>query len=316
MKTFGKLAIAASVLLLIGGTVAAAGAVIAYKNEEGAVTERVEKHYVAEGAASALKVKTYSGSINVVKGDVETIKIDYKDKEDDPQVEFTFVDGVLEMKEKEKQWFNWVGEFVWPWNYDKIFDNVTTITVPMDSDIDYKIAATSGSIYVENATSSKDLIIDCTSGSVTVKNCNIGGKVDLDAISGSVNIENLTAGKDINVDATSGKITMDNLTAGGKIDLRGISGSIKGENIKCESLEADCTSGKVDLLKVDAEKSIDIRAVSGSINLSVVDAEENYNFKVSKMSGSANVESKTNAGATKNMSLNVTSGSIHVDFNA
>ena len=179
MKTFGKLAIAASVLLLIGGTVTAAGAVIAYKNEEGAVTERVEKHYVAEGAASALKVKTYSGSVNVVKGDVETIKIDYKDKEDDPQVEFTFVDGVLEMKEKEKQWFNWVGEFVWPWNYDKIFDNVTTITVPMDSDIDYKIAATSGSIYVENATSSKDLIIDCTSGSVTVKNCNIGGKVDL-----------------------------------------------------------------------------------------------------------------------------------------
>ena len=316
MRTFGKLAIAASVLLLIGGAIGTAGAIIAYQNQEGVNEERVEKHYVAEGAATALKVKTFSGSINLVKGDVETIKIDYKDKEADPQIEFTFVDGVLEMKEKEKQWFNWVGEFVWPWNYDKVFNNVTTITVPMDSDIDYKVAAASGSIYVENIESTKALDIDCASGSVSVKNCNIGGDVDLDAISGSVTIENLTAGGNIKVDAASGRITMDNLTAGGAIDLDGISGTIKGEKLKCQSLKADCTSGKVDLLKVDAEKSIEIDAVSGSINLSVVDAEENYNFKVSERSGSANVDTKTNAGATKTMSLNVTSGSIYVAFNA
>ena len=273
MRTFGKLAVAGTILLLTGTTVGVVGGVIAYQNKEGEMTNKVEKQYVATGAATALKIKTFSGKVHLKKGDVETVQIDYKDEEESPKIEFTFADGVLTMKEQERPWYGYIN-FVWPWNYDKVFQEETVITVPQDSDIDYKLDVASGSVLVENIETTKGLDIQCASGMVTVKDSSFAGSLDLDAISGE----------------------------------------IKGSNLKCEKIKTDATSGKIDLKKVDAEKSIDIGAVSGSIYLSVVDAKENYSISVSKRSGSANVESRTDASAPKSMSLSATSGSINVTF--
>ncbi|MCR5692459.1 MAG: DUF4097 domain-containing protein [Bacilli bacterium] len=313
MKTFGKLAIAGTVLLLAGATVGAVGGVIAYQNKEGEVTNKVEKQYVATGAASALKIKTFSGKVHLKKGDVETVQIDYKDEEESPKIEFTFADGVLTMKEQERPWYTYVN-IVWPWNFDKAFQEETVITVPQDSDIDYKLDVASGSVLVENIETTKGLDIQCASGMVTVKDSSFGGSLDLDAVSGGVFLENLTVGENIKLDATSGTVNLKNIECGKTIDIDAISGEIKGENLKCEKLKTDATSGKIDLKKVNAEKSIDIGAVSGSIYLSVVDAKENYSISISKRSGSANVESRTDANAPKSMSLSATSGTINVNF--
>ena len=129
MRTFGKLAIAGTILLLTGATVGVVGGVIAYQNKEGENTNKVEKQYVATGAATTLKIKTFSGKVHLKKGDVETVKIDYKDEEESPKIEFTFADGVLTMKEQERPWYGYIN-FVWPWNYDKVFQEETVITVP------------------------------------------------------------------------------------------------------------------------------------------------------------------------------------------
>ena len=313
MKTYGKLAIAASVLLLIGGTVGAVGGVIAYQNQEGAMGEKVDKEYVATGVATALNVKTFSGKVHLQKGNVETIKIDYRDIEEDPQVEFTFADGVLTMKEKERPWYSYVN-IVWPWNIEDMMKEETVITIPEDSDIDYKLDVMSGAVLVENIKTTKGLEIDAMSGAVTVKDCEFGKTVDLDAASGAVHLENIVAGEDIKLDGASGMVTVKDLTATGTISIDAISGTISGNNLKCEKLKSQCTSGRIDLLKVDASKSIDIGAVSGSINLSVVDEKENYSISVSKRSGNTNIESRTDANAPKSMSLSATSGSINVRF--
>ena len=68
MKTFGKLAIAASVLLLIGGTIAGVGTAIAYSNKEGDRTDLVDRQYKATGVAGALNIKTFSGKVELKKG--------------------------------------------------------------------------------------------------------------------------------------------------------------------------------------------------------------------------------------------------------
>jgi hypothetical protein len=300
-------------LLLAGATVGAVGGVIAYQNKEGEVTNKVEKQYVATGAASALKIKTFSGKVHLKKGDVETVQIDYKDEEESPKIEFTFADGVLTMKEKERPWFSYVN-FVWPWNFEKLAKDVTVITVPADSDIDYNLDVASGTIALEGLTTTKGFNLDCASGSIFIKDCTFGESIDIDATSGTTTLENVTAGGNLDIDGASGTINMSDITVGKTIDVDAISGSIIGKNIKCEKLKADCTSGKITLSKVDAEKSIDISAVSGSVNLSVVDAKENYSISVKKTSGSANIESRTDAAAPKSMSFNITSGNVSVTF--
>ena len=313
MRTTGKLILAGSMLFLVGGTIAGVGTAIAYANKEGENTNLVDKQYKATGATGALNVKTFSGKVELKKGDVETVTIDYKDSEEDPQIDFSFADGVLTMKEKERPWFSYVN-FVWPWNFEKLAKDVTTITVPADSNIDYKLDVASGMINLEGLTTTKGFDLDCASGSIFIKDCTFGEDIDIDATSGTTTLENVTAGGNLNIDGASGTINMSNITVGKIIDVDAISGSIVGEKIKCEKLKADCTSGRIALKKVDAEKSINVKAVSGSVNLSVVDAKENYSISIKKTSGSANIESRTDASAPKDMSFDITSGNINVQF--
>ncbi len=313
MRTTGKLILAGTLLFLVGGTIAGVGTAIAYSNKEGDRTDLVDKQYKATGVAGALNIKTFSGKVELKKGNVETVTIDYKDSETDPQIDFSFADGVLTMKEKERPWFSYVN-FVWPWNFEKLAKDVTVITVPADSDIDYNLDVASGTIALEGLNTTKGFDLDCASGSIFIKDCTFGESIDIDATSGTTTLENVTAGGNLDIDGASGTINMSDITVGKTIDVDAISGSIVGKNIKCEKLKADCTSGKITLSKVDAEKSIDISAVSGSVNLSVVDAKENYSISIKKTSGSANIESRTDASAPKSMSFNITSGSVSVTF--
>lgn len=152
-------------------------------------------------------------------------------------------------------------------------DGTITIYLP-NQDITYHHKSSSGNIYSD--IDLRSVVINTTSGDITLKNINDG---TVSSTSGNINIKNANK---LNVSATSGDISLDepkNLVANtqsGNIEVRSItskmditttSGDINISSLSIkEDSKAEAKSGNIDI-KLDKDVFIDATTRSGDIDI-------------------------------------------------
>ena len=152
-------------------------------------------------------------------------------------------------------------------------DGTITIYLP-NQDITYHHKSSSGNIYSD--IDLRSVVINTTSGDITLKNINDG---TVSSTSGNINIKNANK---LNVSATSGDISLDepkNLVANtqsGNIEVRSItskmditttSGDINISSLSIkEDSKVEARSGNIDI-KLDKDVFIDATTRSGNIDI-------------------------------------------------
>ena len=156
---------------------------------------------------------------------------------------------------------------------DFCLDGTITIYLP-NQDITYHHKSSSGNIYSD--IDLRSVVINTTSGDITLKNINDG---TVSSTSGNINIRNANK---LNVSATSGDISLDepkNIianTQSGNIEVRSItskmdvtttSGDINISSLSIkEDSKAEARSGNIDI-KLDKDVFIDATTRSGNIDI-------------------------------------------------
>ena len=152
-------------------------------------------------------------------------------------------------------------------------DGTITIYLP-NQDITYHHKSSSGNIYSD--IDLRSVVINTTSGDITLKNINDG---TVSSTSGNINITNANK---LNVSATSGDISLDepkNLVANtqsgnikvrsitSKMDITTTSGDINISSLSIkEDSKAEARSGNIDI-KLDKDVFIDATTRSGNIDI-------------------------------------------------
>lgn len=152
-------------------------------------------------------------------------------------------------------------------------DGTITIYLP-NQDIAYHHKSSSGNIYSD--IDLRSVVINTTSGDITLKNINDG---TVSSTSGNINIRNANK---LNVSATSGDISLDepkNLVANtqsgnikvrsitSKMDITTTSGDINISSLSIkEDSKAEAKSGNIDI-KLDKDVFIDATTRSGNIDI-------------------------------------------------
>ena len=152
-------------------------------------------------------------------------------------------------------------------------DGTITIYLP-NQDITYHHKSSSGNIYSD--IDLRSVVINTTSGDITLKNINDG---TVSSTSGNINIKNANK---LNVSATSGDISLDepkNLVANtqsgnikvrsitSKMDITTTSGDINISSLSIkEDSKAEAKSGNIDI-KLDKDVFIDATTRSGNIDI-------------------------------------------------
>ena len=152
-------------------------------------------------------------------------------------------------------------------------DGTITIYLP-NQDITYHHKSSSGNIYSD--IDLRSVVINTTSGDITLKNINDG---TVSSTSGNINVANANK---LNVSATSGDISLDepkNLVANtqsgnikvrsitSKMDITTTSGDINISSLSIkEDSKAEAKSGNIDI-KLDKDVFIDATTRSGNIDI-------------------------------------------------
>lgn len=170
-------------------------------------------------------------------------------------------------------------------------DGTITIYLP-NQDITYHHKSSSGNIYSD--IDLRSVVINTTSGDVTLKNINDG---TVSSTSGNINIRNANK---LNVSATSGDISLDepkNLVANTQ------SGNIKARSITSK-MDITTTSGDINISSLSIKEDSKVEARSGNINIKL---DKDVFIDATTRSGNIDIDN-TNTNPT--LIIKTTSGDI------
>ena len=170
-------------------------------------------------------------------------------------------------------------------------DGTITIYFP-NQDIAYHHKSSSGNIYSD--IDLRSVVINTTSGDITLKNINDG---TVSSTSGNINIRNANK---LNVSATSGDISLDepkNLVANtqsGNIEVRSIT----------SKMDITTTSGDINISSLSIKEDSKVEARSGNINIKL---DKDVFIDATTRSGNIDIDN-TNTNPT--LTIKTTSGDI------
>ena len=170
-------------------------------------------------------------------------------------------------------------------------DGTITIYLP-NQDIAYHHKSSSGNIYSD--IDLRSVVINTTSGDITLKNINDG---TVSSTSGNINIRNANK---LNVSATSGDISLDepkNLVANTQ------SGNIKARSITSK-MNITTTSGDINISSLSIKEDSKVEAKSGNINIKL---DKDVFIDATTRSGNIDIDN-TNTNPT--LTIKTTSGDI------
>lgn len=182
---------------------------------------------------------------------------------------------------------------------------------------DVSLKAISGSINA-NSLSLKKFECESVSGSIAIDDI-CASRVDCEAVSGSIRISNVqnSFSNALRAETISGRIEVLDSTFG-DATLETVSGKIVMERVHSKRLSAQSTSGGVTGTGTFEGKT-ELNCVSGSINITTSLPFDQYDYKISSVSGRTTVNKNTFKGnmmTGKNNSFNAgtISGRINIDF--
>ena len=241
------------------------------------------------GEITELEISAASSNIKIIPSDTYGFKLNSYSNNN--WFEYTFENGKLEVTQKHR----------FSWNILNLMFNfkIDTIEIYLPKDAALKntdIKVTSGNLNADGL-DCDDISVKMTSSTISMKEI-VSKTISLACISGTVTLSDCSADK-FDFDFTSSQLTATGIQSKA-MTLNGISG--------------DATiDGQI-------QGNTKINVVSGAINLNISGSKENYAFASSVISGSVFVDgnrangSFINAAAENTVDINVTSGTVRVNF--
>ena len=236
-------------------------------------------------------------------------KLEYTTREDSvPQIK---QDGKkLSLVQKPEHF--WVFSF----GITDVNENTVVLTVPKDDKI-YKIDASSasGKIKISDINLEGNLLI--TSGEMSVTGSKAKKDLNIEMTSGETKVADCDF-DEVNVKITSGDIEFDDCTAS-DLKYKSTSGEGTFDNVKSDSFSCDMSSGEIDAENITTD-NLTAKATSGSIKFLLEGASNDYRFNVDKTSGKILIgggsydSGSFNEAGEKQIDVEVTSGSVEIDF--
>ncbi len=141
---------------------------------------------------------------------------------------------------------------------------------------------------------------------------NLKVNIDFEINAGTVNIadgEYLSVKMELN----AGTVKMGN-TVCDNLQCRVNAGTLKVENVACSKIKCDLDAGTVVLSDVICN-DIDVDVSAGTANITVNGDKSEYNISASVSAGSCNVKSQQGTDANKHIRVDVSAGTVSVNFN-
>ena len=170
-------------------------------------------------------------------------------------------------------------------------DEAITIYLP-NQDITYHHKSSSGNIYSD--IDLRSVVINTTSGDITLKNINDG---TVSSTSGNINIRNANK---LNASATSGDISLDEV---GDIVITSKSGNVEVKSIILK-MDITTTSGDIDILSLSIEEDSKAEARSGNVDIKL---NKEVFIDATTRSGDIDID---NTNASPILTIKTTSGDI------
>ena len=195
---------------------------------------------------------------------------------------------------------------------------VVTIYLPAGAQLDTVLLKTTSGNITANSFNCTQLDVSATSGNLRTGDINAAGSANFKATSGNITLTRFAA-EDILVKVTSGNLTFDGLT-GQVLTAAATSGNIRGEQVDI-SREADLkvTSGGVRMNGALTGR-INVTSKSGNVRLNLAGNEDDYSKRINTKSGGIYINGRrdkivySNPSAVNSIDVNVTSGSVHLNF--
>lgn len=136
--------------------------------------------------------------------------------------------------------------------------------------------------------------------------------IDVNLTSGNILLDTLHC-ETVNIQTTSGNTTIRDCLVEGATTIRSTSGSVRLENSDLVgNLSTTMTSGSLYLDRLMLQGNTKLKATSGSIRGDIKGKKDDFIITASVSSGSSNLDN-TSSG-DKQLDVEVTSGSIRIDF--
>lgn len=136
--------------------------------------------------------------------------------------------------------------------------------------------------------------------------------LDIDISAGSVNVQSGEF-KKLTIHVSAGELNMGEIVCStSKCHVS--AGSVKLEGLYCSNTNCHVSAGSIRLSKVNCPV-VDLDVSAGSIKLDMLGNKEEYTILVDKSAGSCNVSSQRGTDANKKIDIDVSAGSIEVNFN-
>jgi DUF4097 and DUF4098 domain-containing protein YvlB len=168
------------------------------------------------------------------------------------------------------------------------------------------ITASSGSIRLNSSGEFGDLRIKTSSGSIRSYGVITGDAAEISSTSGSIRLDGgAVRCASLNVRSTSGSITLYECEASGQVTVKSSSGSIRSSGIKAGDVTVESTSGSQTLGTVEASGTIRLTSSSGSVKADAVRSPAHH---IRTASGSIRIHQLTGEGDVRSSSGSVRTG--------
>lgn len=291
-----------------------------------------------------INVKVSAYSVYVLKSATDVASVKYVDPlEDGVNIDIVYNNGVLSVTQTDnlshKFWgFNWLG--------NRRFIVIYLPQTEQFTQAELTIKADYSAVKI-NEVNFKSVDVTTEAGSIRIDDLK-ADSIKVKASAGSIRLDEIIA-QSVTVNSEAGSIRIDDVKAE-QVSLESKAGSINAEEVDCVTLNAKADAGSVRVLDVKALTSVEIEVGAGSVrcevetvslviksgagsirfntNASSIKLTSNtgsvrgtingnkseYQIDVRKGVGSSNISNQIVQGATKNLSVDVETGSIKIDF--
>jgi hypothetical protein len=240
--------------------------------------ENIEQaDFVVTESVEGIIVMVDAGTVEVLAGEGGMIEVERQLNFDDerPQVDYTIVNGVLEIEADCPDSFFSIGSSCF-------VDHLLRVPASVD--------------------------IEINSGAGSVRVTGLDGVVQADTGSGVIELVDLTGR--VRADSGSGGVILDRIAA--TADVSTGSGSIRGNDVTSLRITAETGSGSIDLDFASAPEDVDLETGSGSVTIAV--PAGSYRLDLDTNSGSTSFSGVTDDPASpRTIRTRTGSGSVRVN---
>lgn len=199
----------------------------------------------------------------------------------------------------------------WFWSDWFNGDNFIAVYLPQTATVaqsELSVSVNTASVKIEGMTL-RSVKCDADTGSVNVSNCSIED-VDLETKTGSATVGELAC-TNLTIETKTGSVTATDTTVEQTTNIEVRTGSVNCD-VTANELVINDNTGSINF-KATA-KIIKIKTNTGSVSGTINGVKTDYQIKVTKDTGKSNIDNQSVANAEKFLTVEVNTGSIHINF--